>query len=121
MKLRHDNDMHPKLRQRETIRVFAAGVWLVSGIFLFGANATASFLSWQAAAYFIVGLLIAAVLFGFIFHLFERRVANALAALAGGRPRNAVSPVLWGGLILVAAETIVIFAVASWVFNGLLF
>ena len=113
--------MHPKVRQRETIAAFAAAAWLVSGIFLFGTSETASFLTWQAAVYFIVGTSIAAVLFGIVFYLFERRTAKSLATLIDDHSRNAVNPIFLAGFFLVAVETVLIFLVAGWVVNGLLF
>ena len=116
-----DNNMHPNVRQKETIGAFAAAAWLLSGIFLIGTSETASFWTWQAAAYFIAGVFIAAVLFGVIFYWFESRTAKSLAALVDGHSQNAGNPVFLVALVLVAVETVVVFLVASWVVNGLLF
>jgi hypothetical protein len=121
MALGNSDGMHPNVRRKETIGAFAAAVWLVSGVFLFATSETASFLTWQGAAYFIVGPTIAAVLFAAIFHLFERWASKSLTALVVGRSRSSVGPVFTVALVLIAVETIAVFLTSCLVMYGLLF
>ena len=113
--------MEPYEKQMQTEGSFAAIVWLVSGIYLFWASEKASFLSWQAALYFIVGMFVVAILFGICFYGIQRGISKVLAARVSEPSRGIAGAISVIGLVLMVAEAVVIFLVARWVVQSVLF
>ena len=102
-------------RQKETHGSFATVIWLASGMYLFWITPGAAFLSWQSALFFIAGMFVAAVLFGWIGYGAPRGIAKALV----GKPMSS-STIKFIGLILMGAEAAVIFFAAKWIVQGLI-
>ncbi|MDE0153941.1 MAG: hypothetical protein OXN23_08865 [Gammaproteobacteria bacterium] len=68
-------------KQKAVAGGFATVVWLGAGLFLFITTDNATFLSWQAAAYFFVGPFISALLIGVAYYATERGIAKILVSL----------------------------------------
>jgi hypothetical protein len=58
--------------QKQPPGQFATFAWLLIGVYLFYRHPEAWFLSWQAAVYFVVGMFVAAVVFGWLGYGLQR-------------------------------------------------
>ena len=108
-------------KDKETEGKFAAIVWLLSGVYLFWTSEKASFLTWQAAVYFIVGMFVAATVFGIAFYLVQRGTTKVLTAMFHSPSTGVATVIASIGFVLMVVETIVIFVVAQWVVENILF
>lgn len=108
-------------KQKEVHGKWATFVWIGSGVYLFATVDAASLLSWQAAVYFVVGMFAAALAFGAIAYLLQRILAMSLAKIVRGPSRGAASAITMIGLVFSAVEAVVIFLVARWIVEDVLF
>ena len=88
-----------------TAAVFAQGVWIIAGFYLYLTTPGASLLSSSAAAFFVGGLFASALIFGMAFYGLRRGIAN-LSSVPAAR-------------LLPVVEAVVIFIGASWAFEQL--
>lgn len=91
------------------------------GIYLFVTTDRASFLTWQAVVYFIVGSFLASIFIGGVVYVVQRGIAKAMMMVLAGPSAGAAVVIFAIGLLLLAAEVAVIYAPASWTLNSLLF
>jgi hypothetical protein len=74
-------------RQLESFVGRSAIYWIGSGIYLFTFTPGASFFSWQAATFFLVGPIVASSVFGVVFYAIQRGLGwllNADFPVSGG-------------------------------------
>ena len=93
---------------------FAAFVWSVAGALLYNTEPEAHLFSWQTPAYFVVGMFVAAALFGNLSYATVRGVTNALvsAKIVTTPTRRAAIGLMVSGYILFALEAVLIYFVA---------
>jgi hypothetical protein len=93
---------------------FAAFVWSVAGALLYNTEPEAHLFSWQTPAYFVVGMFVAAALFGNLSYAMVRAVTNALvsAKIVTAPTRRAAIGLTVTGYILFALEAVLIYFVA---------
>ena len=92
---------------------FATYAWLLIGVYLFYRHPEARFLSWQAAAYFVVGTFVAAVVFGWLVYGLQRLTAK-YALFFIKRPSGSAAVFIYlVGIVLMGVELVVIYIVAS--------
>lgn len=108
-------------KQKETHGKWATFVWLGSGVYLFITTDSASFLSWQAAVYFLVGMFVAALLFGMAAYILQRGMAKMLANTISTPSTGVVAAIQALGLAIFILETVVIFFCAQWIVRQVLF
>jgi hypothetical protein len=108
------------IRQRQAHGAWATIMWLVSGVFLFATHGPASFLSWQALAYFLPGVFAAALVFGLLGFSLQIAIMRTLSKLgAANTPSRALVQALGYGLM--AIEALAIYLAAQWIVTRLLF
>ena len=85
---------------------FAAVVWIVVGALLYNIEPEARLISWQTPVYFVVGMFVAAALFGNLSYATVRGITNALVAakIVTARTRRAAIGLMVTGYILFALE-----------------
>jgi hypothetical protein len=71
--------------QKQPPGQFATFAWLLIGVYLFYRHPEAWFLSWQAAVYFVVGMFVAAVVFGWLGTAFSASPRRTLSSSSGDR------------------------------------
>ena len=98
-----------------TATVFAQGVWIVSGLYLYLATPSASLLSGSAGAFFVGGLF-ASALIGMAFYGLRRVVVGATPIPADGPPVRTTPAAAW---LLPVAEVVLIFVAAEFAFERL--
>ena len=59
---------------------FAAIVWIVAGALLYNSEPEARLISWQTPVYFLIGMFVAAALFGNLSYATVRGVTHALVS-----------------------------------------
>lgn len=93
---------------------FAAFIWSVAGALLYNTEPEAHLFSWQTPAYFVVGMFVAAALFGNLSYVTVRGVTNALvsAKIVTAPTRRAAIGLMVTGYILFALEAVLIYFVA---------
>lgn len=107
--------------QRAKAGKYATFLWLGIGVYHFATSDVASFLSWQAAVYFIGGMFIVALIFGGIFYLLQRGITKLLLKIIT-TPSPAMAPVIMSiGVVLMAIEAVLIFIISGWIISNLLF
>ena len=107
--------------QRAKAGKYATFLWLGIGVYHFATSDVASFLTWQAAVYFIGGMFAAALIFGGIFYLLQRGITKVLLKIVN-RPSPAIAIVIISiGIILMAIEAVLIFVISGWIISNLLF
>ena len=99
----------------------ATFIWIASGVYLFSSTPHASFLSWQAAVFFVAGMFAAAILLGSLFYFITTMLTGMFSKLAG---RSPISPMLalaisFTGLLLFISNVAGSFIIARWVFHVL--
>ena len=108
-------------KQKTTAGSAATFLWIGIGIYLFAVNERASFFSWQAAVYFIVGMFIAAFVLGVAAYAIQRGVAGVISRMVS-YPTGGVATMIQAlGMVLLVAEAIAIYFIADWVVSDLLF
>lgn len=100
---------------------FATIVWLIVGAYLFYSEPEARLLSWQALVYFIVGMFVAAAVFGILSYLIMHGVSRALTATGViTRPTPRVVAGLYViGCVLAAANVVLIYIAARWTIRAM--
>ncbi len=102
-------------REKEAHGRWTTIAWIGSGIYLFATTDGARFLSWQAAAFFIVGMFVAAVVFGLAAYLLQRGVAKVLVRIVTAPSASFATTVRAIGVALFVVETVIVFFVARWI------
>lgn len=96
----------------------AAFAWVGSSLFLFITSSSANVFSVQAAAFVVVGMLGAALVFGNVGYWLQRAVVSvSVDKLAGLRPELGARIVHGVGIVLTLAEVAAVFLVARWLFG----
>ena len=95
---------------------FAAIVWIVAGALLYNSEPETHLISWQTPVYFVIGMFVAAALFGNLSYATVRGVTNALvsAKIVTAPTRRAEIGLTVTGGILFALEAVLIYFVARW-------
>lgn len=105
-------------KQKETAGAFATFVWLISGIYLFISSPAARLFSLSALIFLVVGMFVAAVIFGMGLYAVQRLLAKGFMRMMPGSPTAGKAAFVQAfGLLLMAAEAVLIFMVASWIFG----
>jgi hypothetical protein len=94
-------------KQKEQHGRSATFLWLIVGGIVFYADPASRLLSWQAAVFFVVGMFVAAILFGLMGYGLTRGVTKLVIA---SRVPVAIIPVL--GWVLFAIEAALIYFAA---------
>jgi hypothetical protein len=95
---------------------FAAIVWIVAGALLYNSEPEPRLTSWQTPVYFVVGMFVAAALFGNLSYVTVRGVTNALVKMkiVTAPTRRAAIGLTVTGYILFALEALLIYFIARW-------
>jgi hypothetical protein len=95
---------------------FAAIVWIVAGSLLYNSEPEARLISWQTPVYFVLGMFVAAALFGNLSYAAVRGVTHALvsAKIVTAPSRRAAIGLTVTGYVLFALEAVLIYLVARW-------
>jgi hypothetical protein len=95
---------------------FAAIVWIVAGALLYNTEPEARLVSWQTPVYFMVGMFVAAALFGNLSYVTVRGVTNALVStrIITAPTRRAAIGLTVTGYVLFALEAVAIYLIARW-------
>ena len=93
---------------------FAAIVWIVAGALLYNSEPETHLISWQTPVYFVIGMFVAAALFGNLSYATVRGVTNALvsAKIVTAPTRRAEIGLTVTGCSLFALEAVLICFVA---------
>jgi hypothetical protein len=100
-------------KAKEGMGAFATFVWIGSGIYLYATAEGVTFFSWSALAFFVVGMFVAAALFGLAIYLTLKFAAFEFEKLVGaptplaGKFLQLVSAVIglaWGVAIFISAS-----------------
>lgn len=97
-------------KQKEVHGGSATFLWLIFGVIAFAIEPAARFLSWQAAVYFVIGMFIAAVVFGWIGYGLQRVTAKVFMKTGGS-----VAAIKSAGVALLVVDAALIYFVARWV------
>lgn len=106
-------------RQKQMHGTGAMFLWIIAGVYLFWTNEAASFLSWQALVFFIVGMFAAALVFGMLAYGAQRIVASLFMTVTdepGGLTGALISST---GLVLFVAECVLVFVAARMTMEAL--
>jgi hypothetical protein len=95
---------------------FAAVVWIVAGALLYNSEPETRLISWQTPVYFVVGMFVAAALFGNLSYAAVRGVTHALvsAKIVTKPTRRAAIGLTVTGYVLFALEAVLIYLIARW-------
>jgi hypothetical protein len=95
---------------------FAAVVWIVAGALLYNSEPETRLISWQTPVYFVLGMFVAAALFGNLSYATVRGVTHALvsAKIVTAPTRRAAICLTVTGYILFALEAVLIYLIARW-------
>lgn len=95
---------------------FAAIVWIVAGTLLYNTEPEVRLISWQTPVYFLIGMFVAAALFGNLSYAAVRGVTHALvsAKIVTAPTRRAAIGLTVTGYILFALEAVLIYVIARW-------
>jgi hypothetical protein len=95
---------------------FAAIVWIVAGTLLYNSEPEARLISWQTPVYFVLGMFVAAALFGNLSYAAVRGVTHALvsAKIVTAPTRRAAIGLTVTGYVLFALEAVLIYVIARW-------
>lgn len=99
-----------------TAAVFAQGIWIVAGLYLYLTTPGASLFSASAGAFFVGGLFLSAAIFGMTFYGLRRGIANMSPASVDA-PAERSTPMFASFVPIL--EAVVIFIAASWAFDQL--
>lgn len=91
---------------------FASIAWLVAGALVFYREPEARLLSWQAPVFFVVGMFLAAGVFGGLLYLAGRGIALALVALRVAPSPGRMAAAKRVGYVLYAATAVAIYYAA---------
>lgn len=95
---------------------FAAVVWIVAGALLYNTEPETRLISWQTPVYFVLGMFVAAALFGNLSWVTVRGVTHALvkAKIVTAPTRRAAIGLAVTGYIMFALEAVMIYLIARW-------
>ena len=95
---------------------FAAVVWIIAGALLYNVEPETHLFSWQTPVYFVVGMFVAAALFGNLSYATVRGLTNALisAKIVTAPTRRAAIGLAVTGYILFGLEAVLIYFSARW-------
>lgn len=95
---------------------FAAIVWIVAGTLLFNSEPEARLISWQTPVYFLLGMFVAAAIFGNLSYAAVRGMTHALisAKIVTAPTRRAAIGLTVTGYVLFALEAVLIYVIARW-------
>jgi len=95
---------------------FAAIVWIVAGALLYNIEPEARLISWQTPVYFVIGMFVAAALFGNLSYATVRGVTHALVStkIITAPTRRAAIALTATGCVLFALEAVAIYLFARW-------
>lgn len=96
----------------------ASLLWIATGIYYFATTETASFLSWQAAVFFVGGMFAAAFIFGAASHYLFSTHRDIYLNHAHGRAAPALLMAI-ASLFLNVFEIAAPILTARWAFMGL--
>ena len=102
---------------------FAAFVWSVAGALLYNTEPEARLFSWQTPAYFVVGMFVAAALFGNLSYATVRGVTHALVStkIVTAPTRRAAIGLTVTGCVLFALEAVLIYVIARWTVRAMFY
>lgn len=106
-------------QQKEAAGRFATFAWIGSGLYLYVSTEGAHLFSWHALAFFLVGMFVAAVVFGVAIYGLQRGISKMIVAFVGMPGPSIATAIRNLGIALYAAEAALIFMSASWVFHQL--
>ena len=86
--------------EQEVHGKWATLVWIGSGVYLFATVDTASFFSWEAAVYLVVGMFVAALVFGAGANLLRRGMVKILAKVISRPTSGTAAAIMSVALIL---------------------
>jgi hypothetical protein len=95
---------------------FAALAWIIAGALLYNTEPEVRLISWQTPVYFVIGMFVAAALFGNLSYAAVRGVTHALvsAKIVTAPTRRAAIGLAVTGYVLFALEAILIYLIARW-------
>jgi hypothetical protein len=95
---------------------FAAIVWIVAGALLYNSEPETRLVSWQTPVYFVLGMFVAAALFGNLSYAAVRGVTHALvtAKIVTAPTRRAAIGLTVTGYVMFALEAVLIYLFARW-------
>jgi hypothetical protein len=93
---------------------FAAIVWIVAGCLLYNSEPETRLFAWQTPVYFLLGMFVAAALFGNLSYAAVRGMTHALVTtkIVTAPTRRAQIGLTVTGYILFALEAILIYVIA---------
>ncbi|MDD4456548.1 MAG: hypothetical protein PHC98_03070 [Syntrophotalea acetylenica] len=106
-------------KQKEAHGGWATIVWIASGIYFFATSPTATFISWQALVYFVVGMFIAAAVFGGLSYGIQRGLAKILMVFIKTPSNGAAAFIRVLGIGLFVVDTVVVFLSAQWAIQAM--
>jgi hypothetical protein len=106
-------------KQKHEAGSFAAFVWIISGIYLFWSREELAFFSWNAIVFFVFGMFVAALAFGFILYGAQRLVGKILLRVATGPSERLGAIISLIGVVLYGATAVLIFFAAREFAGGL--
>jgi uncharacterized membrane protein YbhN (UPF0104 family) len=98
------------------MKSFAAIVWIIAGALLYNTEPETRLFSWQTPVYFMLGMFVAAALFGNLSYATVRGVTHALVStkIVTKPTRRAAIGLAVTGYILFALEAVMIYLIARW-------
>jgi hypothetical protein len=99
-------------KQKEAHGKWATMVWIGSGIYLFATDPAAHFFSWQAIVFFIVGMFLAAIVFGGAAYVLQRLIAKVFMLVVREPSQGIAGLIGIIGIVLFIVETV--FLAAQW-------
>lgn len=107
-------------KQRQICGTVAVFLWVICGIYLFASMPGVSFISWQAAVYFLPCLFAVNMLFGMATVIVQVGIATGINKIIK-QPTIALAKLYKTiGLLLFFAEAVAIYFLAGW-FIALIF
>jgi hypothetical protein len=102
---------------------FAAMVWIVAGALLYNIEPETRLVSWQTPVYFVVGMFVAAALFGNLSYATVRGVTHALVSMkiVTAPTRRAAIGLTVTGCVLFALEAVLIYVIARWTVRAMFY
>jgi hypothetical protein len=95
---------------------FAAVVWIVAACLLYNSEPETRLYSWQTPVYFLLGMFVAAAVFGNLSYAGVRGMTHALITMkiVTAPTRRAQIGLTVTGYILFALEAVLIYVIARW-------
>ncbi|UCH73713.1 MAG: hypothetical protein JSU82_15515 [Rhodospirillales bacterium] len=105
--------------EKMALSCWATVVWIGSGLYLYITTEGASLISWSALVLILAGMFAAYIVFGnasFVFWRLDELIENKTGAVVA----RAKPFIVLRWLLAFAAETVVVFLAASWVFHKII-